>query len=208
MIRLDQFLIGSMKNFVYLLTSGIESVVIDPQKDLTPWENKISELGSKLKAVICTHTHFDHIAGIPLIEKKYNVPIYIHSSDAFRMKTVKNVSFLKHDELFNLGEDQIKILHTPGHSAGEICLLLTDQKPYRLLTGDTVFVGIVGRTDLETGSDEELFNTIQNIKKLPHDTIIFSGHDYGKTPTTTIGRECLESEAFTVKTLEEFKKIP
>lgn len=208
MIRLDQFLIGSMMNFVYLLTSKGESVVIDPQKDLAPWENKISELGSKLKAVICTHTHFDHVAGISIIKEKYNVPIYVHSNDAFRLKTEKNIKFLKHEEIFELGCDQIKVLHTPGHSAGEICLLLTDQKPFRILTGDTVFVGLVGRTDLETGSDEDLFKTIQNLKKLPHDTVIYSGHDYGSTPTSTIGRECNESVAFKVTKLEEFKKIP
>ena len=197
-----------MKNFIYLLTSGDESFVIDPQKDLKPWEKRLTELGSTLKGVLLTHSHFDHIAGMPETAAKYSVPVYVHEHDAFRLKTEAQLKFVKDGEKLKLGNSEIEVLHTPGHSAGECCYLIRETKPWSLLTGDTVFVGMVGRTDLETGSDEEMFDTIQRIKKLPHDTIIYPGHDYGRTPTTTISRQLIEDSCFQSKNVDELKAVP
>ncbi len=205
---IDQFLIGTMRNFIYLLTDNGESFVIDPQRDLKPWETRLQELGSTLKGVLLTHTHYDHIAGMGETALKYGVPVYVHEHDAFRLKTEAELKFLKDGEKIKIGKKEIEVLHTPGHSAGECCYLIRDTKPWSLLTGDTVFVGMVGRTDLETGSDEEMFETIQRIKKLPHDTVIYPGHDYGKTPTTTIARQLLEDACFQSRNIDELREVP
>lgn len=204
-----------MKNFVYLLTEQQESLVVDPQPDLKPWEKRMHELNAKLVGVLLTHTHFDHVGGVPLICDKYSVPVYVHEADVNRILKKKSlaqkspdvqnlVRFVKDGDRIPLGNKQIEVLHTPGHSAGECCYKLENA----LLTGDTVFVGTVGRTDLETGSDEEMFHTIERLKKLPDSTMIYPGHDYGNTPTTTIGREKSESASFQCKTIEELKAIP
>ncbi len=212
---IDQFLIGGHRNFIYLISFDGESLVVDPQSDLTPWQNRIKELKTKLTGVLLTHTHWDHVAGVPAIVDQYgaeNIPIYVHELDARRMAQSapavrERFKFIKDGDKIAVGRTNVEVLHTPGHSAGE-CSYLIQSQPPQLFTGDTVFVTEVGRTDMETGSTAELFTTLQRLKKLPPDTIIHPGHDYGKTPTTTIGRECVESAAFRCRTVEELDAIP
>lgn len=210
---IDQYCLGGMKNFVYLLSSDGESFVVDPHSDLSPWEKRMSELGSRLKGVLLTHTHWDHVTGLPAVLAKYpGVPVYVHELDARRLKKYSDDERrrfvpIKDGERLALGALHVEVWHTPGHSSGECCFLVRDT-PYRLFTGDTVFVNEVGRTDLETGSTAELFHTLQRLKTLPADTVIYPGHDYGSTPTTTIGRECADSAAFRCKTIEELDALP
>lgn len=211
-MRVDQFLIGGFKNFVYLVTHEEQSIVVDPQNELVPWEKRLAELGSKLVGVALTHTHWDHVAGVPLVAEKYHVPIYVHELDARRLKkyppsTQNLFRFVDEGAALALGSAALEVLHTPGHSAGECCYLVPGTPP-GLLTGDTVFVGEVGRTDIETGSTSELFTTLQRLKKLSPQTIIYPGHDYGKTPTSTIGRESAESAAFLCRNIEELDALP
>jgi glyoxylase-like metal-dependent hydrolase (beta-lactamase superfamily II) len=206
----DSFQIGSTRNFVYLITQDGESLVVDPQLDLKPWENKLNEIGAKLKGVLLTHTHFDHIGGVPSILEKYQVPIYVHALDARRLKHIdkKHLSFIEDSQKISIGNTNVEVLHTPGHSAGECCFLICLQNALFLFTGDTIFVGDVGRTDLETGSTQDLFYTLERIKSLPLETVFYPGHDYGKTPTTTLVHELKHSLAFQCKSVEELDALP
>jgi glyoxylase-like metal-dependent hydrolase (beta-lactamase superfamily II) len=204
---IDQLLIGNYRNFVYLVTFDGESIVIDPQSDLKPWEDRIRELGSRLVGVALTHTHWDHVAGVPGILEKYGrLPVYVHELDAHRIK--KPYVVVRDGDPIPVGGESLKTIHAPGHSAGECCFLLEEGKSHHLFTGDTVFVGDVGRTDLESGSTREMFETIQRLKKLPGDAVIYPGHDYGRTKTSTVARESAESAAFRCKTVEELDALP
>lgn len=211
---IHQFQIGNFKNFVYLIVSGGEAMVVDPQKDLTPWEDHLAKTGARLVGCLLTHSHWDHVAGVPEVARKYGVPVWVHAGDAHRLSkepqpVQRALRELSTEEPLALGDIIIETLHAPGHSAGEVCFLVKPpSKPWSLLTGDTVFVGDVGRCDLETGSVAEMFATIQRLKRLPADTVIFPGHDYGATPTSTIGRECAESAAFRCGTIEELNALP
>lgn len=210
---IDQFIIGGFKNFVYLISDGGQALVVDPQSDLTPWEKKLDERGAKLTGVLLTHTHWDHVAGVPAVAAKYpDAKIYVHETDALRLKKYTDdvkarFVFINEGDKISLGHQSIEVMHTPGHSAGECCYLI-QQTPPALFTGDTVFVNEVGRTDLETGSTAELFETLQRLKNLSPETIIYPGHDYGNTPTSTIARECKESAAFRARTIEELDALP
>lgn len=210
---IDQFLYGGMKNFSYLITFDGESLIVDPQVELHRWERRMQELGATLKGILLTHTHWDHVAGVPGVAAKYpQAKIYVNKLDAKRIQKYDEAVrarfvFVEDGEQIALGSQTIEVLHTPGHSAGECCFLIREE-PYKLFTGDTVFVSEVGRTDLETGSTAELFHTLQRLKQLPGDTVIYPGHDYGNTPTTTIARECAESAAFRCKTIEELDALP
>ncbi|MBI3542087.1 MAG: MBL fold metallo-hydrolase [Deltaproteobacteria bacterium] len=214
-VQVDQFLIGDHRNFIYLITSGKESLVVDPQSDLEPWQARAKELGSRLAGVLLTHTHWDHVAGVPAIVDQYaaeKLPIYVNKLDARRFDSAARdvrdrLVFVDDGQRIPLGGAHVEVLHTPGHSAGECCFLVAGSPP-RLFTGDTVFVGDVGRTDLESGSTAEMFDTIQRLKKLPADTIIYPGHDYGRTPTSTIARESAGSAAFRCATVKELDALP
>lgn len=207
---IDQFLIGGFKNFVYLLCHNGRALVVDPQADLKPWEIQMRQREATLQGVLLTHTHWDHVAGLPAVLEKYpDVKIYVHKADAGRLKKEceARLEFVTENDDIELAGAKVKVLHTPGHSAGECCYLIEGTPP-SLLTGDTVFVGEVGRTDLETGSTAELFTTLQRLKTLPQHTVIYPGHDYGVTPTSTIERECRESAAFKCTSIEELDALP
>ncbi|MEW6057630.1 MAG: MBL fold metallo-hydrolase [Bdellovibrionota bacterium] len=218
MVVVNQFLIGDYQNFVYLITSGTESLVVDPQADLSPWVDRMNELGSKLVGVLLTHTHWDHVRGLPAVVEKFCSgrdfpPIYLHKLDARRMQSKAEeirtrFRFVDEGTRIPVGSHAVEVLHTPGHSAGECCYLVRDGAQNHLFTGDTVFVGDVGRTDGETGSTKEMFASLQRLKELPADTILYPGHDYGKTPTTSLARECKESAAFRCRTVEELDALP
>ncbi|MDR3603427.1 MAG: MBL fold metallo-hydrolase, partial [Syntrophaceae bacterium] len=97
---------------------------------------------------------------------------------------------LKDHDLITFGKESVRVIHTPGHTLGGICLYF----PGHVITGDTLFVGGVGRTDLPGGSYQVLQNSIRNrLFTLPDDTIVLPGHNYGSTPTSTIGREKREN---------------
>lgn len=165
--------------------SAIESFIAD--KQLTP------------KAIINTHTHIDHIFGVNYLIDKYNIPFFIHKFDVpvlqgapgsavlfgFNFSQLPEVSaYIDETKPLMLGDDSINVLLTPGHSPGSVSFLF---KPGKwLISGDVLFAGSIGRTDLPGGSYEVLMNSIKDhLLTLADDTMVYSGHG----PTTTIGTE-------------------
>jgi len=149
--------------------------------------------------IILTHCHFDHIAYLPALQKMTGAKICIHEADAEGL-IHDNLSLAMHfgehspgiipDIILHGGEiiEGYEIIHTPGHTPGSICLYHNGM----VFTGDTLFVGGVGRTDLGGGSLQQLVSSIRNkLFVLPDDTIVAPGHNYGDTPKSTIGREKL-----------------
>lgn len=198
-----------MRNFVYVAHDKSDAVVVDMRSDFAPWEKYLEAQQLTLRAVLLTHSHHDHVNGLENFAEKYDLPIYLGFDDAHRLRNKgpvvdKNLRFLSDSETLEFGDLRIQVIHTPGHSAGELSYFIPADGA--LFTGDTVFVGDVGRTDLPTGDSRVLFETVQKIKKLPQSTTIYPGHDYGKTPTTTIARELLESRAFQIDSAERFEK--
>lgn len=209
-----QFEIGNYKNFVYLLLDWVErkAAVVDPQSDLTPILEALNQFDFEVTHLLITHSHFDHIAGVPGLMKALPTPkLYIHPKDSSRLDSLqldsKRISLLQQGEKIRVGALSVDVMHTPGHSAGECCYFVDGKVPY-LFTGDTVFIRDCGRTDLDSGSNDDMFESLQKIRQLPENTVLLPGHHYQKECATVLGRELLESPPFRCGSVTELAQLP
>ncbi len=204
---IEQLEIGAFQIFCYVLgceETG-EGIVVDPGGPADRILSVARKRGvSQVKYIVNTHCHVDHTAGNRAMHDATGAPIAIHEEDAAAL-TYANPAMLemfgakpsppagvllKDGDRITFGKESVQVIHTPGHSPGGISLYF----PGYVLTGDTLFVGGVGRTDLPGGSFQVLQASIRNrLFTLPDDTIVLPGHNYGFTPTSTIGREKREN---------------
>ena len=183
-----QIPVGSWEVFSYLIgdEKTREALVIDPGGDADLIVAEAEKENLNIKYIFNTHHHGDHTFGNGTLKKLTGAKIVIHElEDRFLKGDSKADIRLKDEKTFQLGEITFRIFHTPGHSPGGICLYADGQ----LFTGDTLFVGDSGRTDLAGGHRLTLGASIRRLMELPDDTIIWPGHDYGPTPSSTIGHE-------------------
>ncbi|MEM5832504.1 MAG: hydroxyacylglutathione hydrolase family protein [Candidatus Aenigmatarchaeota archaeon] len=183
-----------LRNLTYLIFNEKtrEAIVIDPTEAKKVLEI-IEKHGLKLKFIINTHSHFDHIAGNEELKKKTGAKIVAHENSL-----INSDLKVKDNDVLKIGNLKIKVIHTPGHTNDSICLLI-DKK---LFTGDTIFVKSYGRTDLPTGNFNELINSVEKLKKLDDDIKIYPGHDYGDKKVSTIKEEKIYNPIFRYGTKE------
>jgi glyoxylase-like metal-dependent hydrolase (beta-lactamase superfamily II) len=173
-----------------------EAAVIDPSFNADVIAAIVKEHGFKIKYVINTHDHMDHTASNEELTSVFGAKLVAH-----RLSHVKKDLSVEDADIIKLGAISIKIIHTPGHTRDCICLLIDG----KLLTGDTLFVGECGRTDLPGGSSESLYDTLfQKLMKLDDDVEVYPGHDYGTRPHSTIGIEKRTNYVLQNRTREEF----
>ena len=185
--------------YILLEEESKEIIVIDPAGDVYKIEEMINILGGKLKYIYLTHCHGDHILGVTELKNKCGGKILIHRLDAEGLNNanINLTPYIKEEEieleadsrvddndLIHIGNLEFKVIHTPGHTKGSTCLYCEKEKC--LFSGDTLFRGTWGRTDVPTGSIEDIMNSITNkLMKLPDDTICYPGHGL----STKIGDE-------------------
>jgi glyoxylase-like metal-dependent hydrolase (beta-lactamase superfamily II) len=177
-----QLKIGYMDNFSYI--AGCEktrkAAVIDPGADVDRIAAEAEKEGLAIDLIVNTHGHGDHTAGNAALKARTGAKIVVHAEDA---KSVPDADILLSDEkTLQVGEITFEVIHTPGHTPGGICLYTKGN----LFTGDTLFVGDSGRTDLAGGHRPTLGASIRRLMQLPDDTAVWPGHDYGPTPTSTL----------------------
>lgn len=176
-------------NYLVIDNNSKEAVLIDCSDLIDEVLFDIEKMNLNLKYVLLTHGHFDHVMGVndtkflidtpPVLIHEADIPLLENINDFMKMLNHPIVEIPKHDgtlkdndELF-IGDLKIKVLHTPGHTKGSVCYLIGDN----LFSGDTIFEGTVGRTDLEGGSFEDIKNSVKNkIFTLDKDTRILPGH--------------------------------
>jgi hydroxyacylglutathione hydrolase len=182
---IKQLDIGYMDNFCYIV--GCEktrkALVIDPGRDVDRIVSAAEKQGLEIETIVNTHGHGDHTAGNAELKSLTGAKIIIHALDAAGYPAADVL--LEDEKTLQLGEITFDVIHTPGHTPGGICL----HAQGNLFTGDTLFVGDSGRTDLPGGDRPTLGKSIRRLMQLPEDTIIWPGHNYGPTPTSTIGWE-------------------
>jgi hydroxyacylglutathione hydrolase len=183
-----QLPVGNMDVFCYII--GCErtrdAMVIDPGGEVDAIGARAKKENLNIKYIFNTHHHFDHIEGNAALKKLTGAKIVMNElEDNFVRGGAKADIRLKDEKTFKVGDITFEIFHTPGHSPGGLCLYAHGQ----LFTGDTLFVGDSGRTDLAGGHRPTLGSSIRMLMKLPDDTIVWPGHNYGRTPSSTIGNE-------------------
>ena len=167
-----------------------EAVIIDPGLDFSseakPILDYITQEELKVKLIVNTHGHSDHINGDGVFQEKYEVPIYIHKYDASSIEEFGKEKFpanvmLKDGSLIKFGEESLKVMHTPGHTPGSICLI----GEQLVFTGDTLFAEGIGRTDFPESSIGDMRVSLEKLMQLPDDYLIYPGHG----DTSTMERE-------------------
>ena len=180
-----QLEVGYLDNFCYIVgcENTRQALVIDPGPDVERIVSAAQKEGLEIVTIVNTHGHGDHTAGNAKLKTLTGAKIIIHGLDAdgYPGADVR----LNDEETLPLGEISVEVIHTPGHTPGGICL----HAQGNLFTGDTLFVGDSGRTDLPGGDRPALGKSIRRLMELPDHTVVWPGHNYGPTPSSTIGWE-------------------
>ena len=200
-MKVHQIEVGNMQNFTYILEDEEtgEGIIIDPSWNLEEIQQIITRNDIKIKYIVNTHHHFDHTLGNEAMAKSTGAKIIQHEAS-----TLKHDIAVSDGHTIKFGKSELAVLLTPGHSKDSICLV-GDRK---IFSGDTLFVGNCGRVDLPGGSAKELYHSlIDIISKLDDALELYSGHNYGSTPTSTIGNEKQTNFVMQKRTEQEFVEL-
>jgi glyoxylase-like metal-dependent hydrolase (beta-lactamase superfamily II) len=198
-VKVHAFTVGPLESNSYLVVdeAAREAALLDPGMESEPVADVLAREHLTVTSIINTHGHFDHVFGNAYFKAKTGAPLLMHRADLDLVKRLEEQSlyfgfratpspspdrFLEEGDEVRVGGIRLRVLHTPGHSPGGICLV-TDGAAF---VGDTLFAGSIGRTDLPGGSAEELLTSIrEKLLALPDETVLYPGHG----PATTIGHE-------------------
>ncbi|HXH84159.1 MAG TPA: MBL fold metallo-hydrolase [Candidatus Tectomicrobia bacterium] len=214
-----QLELGPMQNFVYLVgdREARECVVVDPAWEIDRIVDTAAADDMRIVGALVTHTHQDHVGGslaswgmpgrIPGVEEllaKAPMRVYVHKAEREFLPGLGSdlVKVDNHDTL-TVGRLTITFLHTPGHTPGSQCFLVED----RLISGDTLFIGSCGRTDLPGSDPAEMYYSLtQRLAALPDATVLLPGHNYGG-PSSTIGSEKRQNPFMRFPSLGDFLRV-
>lgn len=199
--------LGPWQNFSYLIgcRATREVAVVDPAWDATRILAEVDRLGLTLRHIFCTHSHFDHINRLDHLLAACDAQVHLLAAEVdwsgFRCENL--VRHAPGDRV-RVGQDlEVGLMHTPGHTPGSMTLRLPDS----VVTGDTLFVNGCGRCDFVGGDPVVMYQTLQAmIHGLPPETVMYPGHNYGATTTSTLDEQLRNNPYLLQPTLDDFVK--
>lgn len=200
---LKQIEMGPMMNYVYIIgcAETREGAVVDPAWDVPAILRTAGELGLRLRHVLVTHAHPDHVNGLEELLEATDAKVYLNEAEPgylsemgkffqmsveFLKRRSGNIQLVSDNEEVQVGKVLARCLHTPGHTPGSQCFLIGKT----LFSGDTLFVDACGRIDLPGGDAEKMWWSLnRKLRALEDDIILYPGHNYGGQPTSTLGEQ-------------------
>lgn len=208
-----------MRNFAYLIgdrETG-DAVVVDPAYAAGDLLDTLEADGMQLSGVLVTHHHPDHVGGemmgfelkglAELLERK-SVPVHVNSKEALWVSRVTGIpesdlTAHEHGDKVSVGDIEIELLHTPGHTPGSQCFLLDG----RLVAGDTLFLDGCGRTDFPGGNVDDMFRSLQQLAKLSGDPTVFPGHWYSQDPSASLSEVKRANYVYRASNLDQWRTL-
>ena len=190
MLKTDVLTLGDYQTNCYILREAGEKTccVVDPGYEPETILSFLEEKGLTLGAILLTHGHFDHVGAVKELAETYGCPVYIHKDDLtlpekFTAGPLYYTNFYDEGDVLELAGLTIRVIHTPGHTEGSVCLIVDDA----IISGDTLFARSCGRWDLPGGDGEKLKASLQRFKAMEGEYRIFPGH--GKSTTLALEQE-------------------
>lgn len=210
---------AQMRNFAYLIgdrQTG-DCVVVDPAYAAGDLLDTLEADGMHLSGVLVTHHHPDHVGGSMMgfelkglaeLLERVSVPVHVNSHEALFVSRITGIAMSdltqhEHGDKVNVGDIDIELLHTPGHTPGSQCFLLDG----RLVAGDTLFLEGCGRTDFPGGDSDEIFRSLQKLARLPGDPTVFPGHWYSLEPSASLSEVKRSNYVYRVANLEQWRTL-
>jgi hydroxyacylglutathione hydrolase len=192
MLYVRQLTYGPMKNFIHLvgMENAREVAVVDPAWNVAGLLEVAAEAGKQVVAAILTHSHQDHINGVPELLKVREIPVYAQQAEIDFNPRLREfggaLKAVRPGEKVQIGPLEVTLIHTPGHTPGCLCLYCGGA----LFSGDTLFVDHCGRCDFPGSDVAQMFHSLHTVLgALPAQTALYPGHDYGSVPVSTLLRE-------------------
>jgi len=210
---------AQMRNFAYLIgdrETG-DTVIVDPAYAANDLVDILEADGQKLSGVLVTHHHPDHVGGsmmgfelkglAELLERR-SVPVHVNSVEADWVSRITGIARSdltghEHGDKVNVGDIEIELLHTPGHTPGSQCFLLDG----RLVAGDTLFIEGCGRTDFPGGDVAEMFRSLQQLAALPGDPTVYPGHWYSQEPSASLSDVRRTNYVYRASNLDQWRML-
>ncbi len=193
-MQIERLTLKLLAENCYIYHNEKECIIFDPGSDYEYIKSYINKKNLLVKLILLTHCHFDHVGAVCDLQEYFNTKVMCHKDDLVLLQSanqsatsyglmpvkIPNIdAFFNDNDIITFNDTNIKVIHTPGHSSGSVCFYVEEDK--FLISGDTLFLESIGRTDFPSGSQKDIEQSIKKLYTLPDDTMVLPGHGFHTT---------------------------